>query len=178
MRGRLRLLLTVALKDVGPTAGRRRVRRSAPRASRGSVFRSVFRSVRLLGRYLNSETEVKRLHDLCQWATSEHVERSPVPAGPRIAKLSSAVQVEIAQCYQAGERPVDLAREYGISEWRVQELRKRFGLAKHPISMTSDEIDVAVLLFSEGLSFNKIGARVGRDPKTVAKELRLRGVSP
>lgn len=90
-------------------------------------------------------------------------------------KLSSAVQVEIARRYQAGERPADLAREYGISEWRVQELRKRFGLAKHPIGMTSDEVDVAVLLFGQGLSFNKIGRGVGRDPKTVAKELRRRG---
>lgn len=134
--------------------------------------------VRLLGRYLNSGTEAKTVRDLYNRASSEHVERSPAPAKSKVATLSSAMKVEIAQRYQAGERPVDLAREYGISEWRVQELRKRFGLAKHPIGMSNSEIDVAVLLFAKGLSFNKIGARVGRDPKTVAKELRLRGVAP
>jgi hypothetical protein len=131
--------------------------------------------VRLLGRYLNSGTEAKKVSDLCNRALSEQVERSPAPPRSQVTTLSSAVKVEIAGRYQAGERPVDLAREYGISEWRVQELRKRFGLAKHPIGMSDDEIDIAVLLFGQGLSFNKIGARVGRDPKTIAKELRARG---
>ena len=134
--------------------------------------------MRVLGRYLNSGTEAKRIRDLCKRAASEHVERSPAATSARTTKLASALKVEIAKRYQEGERPVDLAREYGISEWRVQELRRRFGLEKHPIGMSDDEIDNAVLLFTEGLSFNKIGARVGRDPKTVAKELRLRGVAP
>jgi len=91
-------------------------------------------------------------------------------------KLSSATKFEIARRYQRGERPVDLAREYGISEWRVQNLRRRFGLAKQAIGMTESEIAMATKLSLEGLSFNKIGASVGRDPKTVAKELRLRGI--
>jgi DNA-binding NarL/FixJ family response regulator len=134
--------------------------------------------VRLLGRYLNSGAEAKKVRDLCNRAASEHVERSPAPAKAQVAKLSTAVQVEIAGRYQAGERPVDLASEYGISEWRVQELRKRFGLKKHPIGMSDDERDLAVLLFSQGLSFNKIGAHIGRDPKTVANELRLHGGAP
>jgi hypothetical protein len=132
--------------------------------------------VRLLGRYCNRKTEVKKLRDLYKRAAGEQVERSSAPERKSVQKLSSALQVEIVGRYQAGERPVDLAREYRISEWRVQELRKRFAVPKHPIGMSDSEIRVAAALYSQGLSFNKIGARVGRDPKTVAKELRIRAL--
>ncbi len=133
--------------------------------------------VRFVGSYCNSELDGERLRDLRQRAGSGRTECPPVAKRASVVKLPSATKVEIARRYQAGERPVDLAREYGVSEWRVQELRKRFSLAKHPIGMTDSEIEMAALLYSQGLSFNKIGARVGRDPNTIAKELRLRGIA-
>lgn len=44
----------------------------------------------------------------------------------------------------------------------------------HPRGMSQAAIDEAAELYTRGLSFNKIGRRVGFDPKTVAKELRAR----
>jgi hypothetical protein len=43
--------------------------------------------------------------------------------------------------------------------------------------MSAVEIARAVRLYGDGLSFTKIGAAVGRDPKSVAKELRSRGLT-
>ncbi len=130
-----------------------------------------------MGRYSNSKRETKLLQDLIHRAQGEHVEREPAPERARISKLPKAVQAEILERYQRGERPVDIAREYGISEWRVQDLRKRSGVARQEHGMSEAEIARAVRLHGDGLSFTKIGAAVSRDPKTIAKELRARGLA-
>lgn len=133
--------------------------------------------MRLLGRYSNRDRETKQIRELITRAQAQHVVRVPSTPRVRVSKLSKARQAEILQRYSNGERPVDLAREYGISEWRVQDLRKRSGIPRHERSMTDIEIAHAARLYGDGLSFTKIGAAVGRDPKTIAKELRARGVA-
>lgn len=91
--------------------------------------------MRLLGRYLNSRTEVERLRHLCERANSERVERSPVsdqPACSSFSKLKTAQCDEILRRYQAGERPVDIARDFGVTEWTIQNVRKRAGVPTRP----------------------------------------------
>lgn len=136
--------------------------------------------VRLLGRYLSSRTEVERLHDLCRRATSERVERTPVdeqPVRTSFSKLKQPQCDEILRRYQAGDRPVDIARDFGVTEWTIQNVRKRSGVATRGRSMSQDEIDRAAELKAAGTSLRKIAVAVGYDARTVTKELRARDIS-
>lgn len=135
--------------------------------------------MRLLGRYLNSRTEAERLHDLYKRAAAERVVRTSISDQlPRssFSKLKPAQCDEILRRYQAGDRPVDIARDFGVTEWTIQNVRKRAGVPMRPHGMGEDSIGQATRLKAEGLSIRKIAAEVGYDPKTVAKELRHRGV--
>ena len=87
------------------------------------------------------------------------------------------VRAEILARYQQGERVVDLAAAIGVSEWSVQNLRKMAGVEPHPRGMSQAAIEEAEKLYALGWPLNKIGRRVGFDPKIVAKELRVRGIA-
>ncbi len=135
--------------------------------------------VRVLGSYCNRGRETSHLSKLITRARSEHIQRSPVAEvveRARFSKLSKPVRAEILARYQQGERVVDLAAAFGVSEWSVQNLRKGAGVEPHPRGMSQAAIDEAAELYAQGLSFSKIGRQVGYDPKTVAKELRARGL--
>jgi hypothetical protein len=133
-----------------------------------------------MGRYLNTGTEVDRLRDLCKLAGSERVERTPVsdqPPRTSFSKLKPAQCDEIIRRYQAGDRPVDIARDFGVTGWTIQNVRKRSGVATRGRSMSQDEIDRAAKLKAAGTSLRKIAVAVGYDARTVTKELRARDIS-
>lgn len=138
-----------------------------------SIFRSLFRSVRLLGRYSNRGTEAKKIRELCKRAGSEHVERTSVAATKTFSKLNTAKSAEILARYKAGDRPVDIARDFGITEWTVQNVRKRAGVPTRPHGMNGVDIDRAADLYASGLSLRKIAIRLGFSAKTITK-----GASP
>lgn len=136
-------------------------------------------SVRLLGRYLNSRTEVERIRDLCRRAASERVQRTPVsdqPARTCFSKLKPAQCDEILRRYQAGDRPVDIARDFGVTEWTIQNVRKRAGVPTRPKGMSDRAVARAPELKMSGLSIRKIAAEVGYSPRTVSVQLRLCGI--
>lgn len=121
--------------------------------------------MRLLGRYLNFGTEEERLRDLCKRASSEQVARAPVsnqPARTSFSKLKPAQCDEILRRYRAGDRPVDIARDFGVTEWTIQNVRKRAGVATRGRSMSRDEIDRAAQLKMAGTSLRKIATAVRR----------------
>ena len=135
--------------------------------------------MRLLGRYLNSRTEVERIRDLRQRATSERVERTPASDQPArtSSKLKPAQCDEILRRYQAGDRPVDIARDFSVTEWTIQNVRKRAGVPTRPKGMNEHVFTRAVELYAEGVSFRKIATAAGYDARTVTAELRARGVA-
>ena len=136
--------------------------------------------MRVLGSYCNRGRETSHLRKLITRARNEHIQRSPVAAvveRARFSKLSKPVRAEILARYEQGERVVDLAAAFGVSEWSVQNLRKTAGVEPHPRGMSQAAIDESAELYASGWSFTKIGRRVGYDPKTVAKELRARSVA-
>ena len=136
--------------------------------------------VRLLGRYLNSLTEVERIHDLCKRAESERIDRTSVdnqPARTSFSKLKPAQCDEILRRYQAGDRPVDIARDFGVTEWTVQNVRKRAGVPTRPKGLSEQALARAAELYAEGVSFRKIAIAVGYDARTVTAELRAQGTA-
>lgn len=133
--------------------------------------------MRLLGRYSNRGTEARRIRDLCERAASEAVERTPVNATKTFSKLNTVKSAEILARYEAGDRPVDIARDFGITEWTVQNVRKRAGVPARPHGMNETDVGRAADLYAAGTSLRKIAIRLGFSAKTITKELRLRGIA-
>lgn len=79
--------------------------------------------------------------------------------------------------YRDGMRPVDIARELGVTEWTIHHRLNRSGESRRPIGMTQAAIERAVSLRQEGMSYNQLGPLLGYSPTTVAKEVRSRGVN-
>ena len=129
--------------------------------------------MRLLGRYLNSKTEVERISRLRKRAASGHVERvSPTTVrGP--ARLTKQQNEELFALYQAGRRPADIARELGTTEWTVHHRLNRLGIERRPISMTNVEIQEALRLNNEGVPITELTKRFNRSWKTIWKELQI-----
>ena len=127
--------------------------------------------MRLLGRYLNSKTEVKAISDLCQRAVSSRIQRdSPTPVrGP--AHLTKQQNNAIVTLYKEGRRAVDIAREVGTTEWTVHHRLNRLGVERRPSGLTTEQINEAVRLHDEGVPITALVKRYGRSWKTIAKEL-------
>jgi hypothetical protein len=136
-------------------------------------------TVRLLGRYLNSETEVARLRDLCEQAHSRPVRRTPAEEGcPRRSakKLKPAQCAEILRRYEAGDRVIDIARDFGVRTDAIRALRRRRELPVRSRGMSAADVDHAAELRANGLSLRKIAIEVGFSASAVTRALRAHGV--
>lgn len=111
-----------------------------------------------------------------RWATLQRTNVGDQPPRASFSKLKPVQCDEILRRYQAGDRPVDIARDFGVTEWTVQNVRKRAGVAVRGRSMSSDEVDRAARLKTAGTSLRKIAIAVGYDARTVTNELRARGL--
>lgn len=132
--------------------------------------------VRVLGRYLNSKTEVKKLDDLCKRAASEHIERQYSPPLVAPARLTTEQNEHIAQLYKAGWKPVDIAREIGTTEWTVHHRLNRLGVERRPRGMTPFQCQEAVRYYAAGQSLRQIALRLGFNDKTIKKVIVEAGV--
>lgn len=65
--------------------------------------------VRLLGHYLNRETEAKRLLDLCRSAAGERVGRTYSAPNRAVPRLTMSQNAEIVKLYRGGMKTVDIA---------------------------------------------------------------------
>lgn len=121
-----------ALPPLAPGSSRDLPRREPPaRPHRARTRRTQSANdVRLLGRYLNSEPETKRLLGLLSRAASERVVRSLARRPKSPARLTAAQNARIVELYEAGTAPVDIAREVGTSEWTVHHRLNRNGVKK------------------------------------------------
>lgn len=132
----------------------------------------AFTWVRLLGRYLNSATEAKKIRDLCHRATSEHIKRTRRTVVPGPVRLTKDQNAHIVALYQAGRTPTQIATELGTTEWTVHHRLNRNGIERRPIGMTSADIEEALRLNDEGVPITQLAEQFNRSWKTVAKELR------
>jgi DNA-binding NarL/FixJ family response regulator len=132
--------------------------------------------VRLLGRYLNSETEVARLSDLCTRASGDRVERTAASSVRGPSRLTRQQNEQIAILYEAGRTPTEIAAELGTTPGTVHHRLNRMGVERRPLGMTKSQIDEAVTLREQGTPVQQIAARLGFAYNTVRKELILRGM--
>ncbi len=61
------------------------------------------------------------------------------------SKLKPAQCDEILRRYQAGDRPVDIARDFGVTEWTIQNVRKRAGVPTRPKGTSEQALARAAL---------------------------------
>ena len=124
----------------------------------------------MLGHYLNLKPETKRIRDLRSRAVSEHVERkTPAPRPRGASRLTARQNARIADLYQEGWKPVDIAREVGTTEWTVHHRLNRLGVERRPIGLTPEQCREAVRLYQDGDSLRQIGLKLGFNDKTVKK---------
>jgi len=87
-------------------------------------------------------------------------------------RLSSTQIAELVADYRAGAGSIyTLADKYDVHRNTVASVLKGQGVAIGKTAMNEQEVDPARMLLSDGLSWNAIGAKIGRDPKTVKKAL-------
>jgi DNA-binding CsgD family transcriptional regulator len=166
-----RCSMTTTSSTADPRVARTQVPREPihPCVYKGFLAKS---KVRLLGRYLNSKTEVERISHLCKRAASQRVERVSYTTVRGSARLTKRQNDEIVALYKVGRRPADIARELGTSEWTVHHRLNRLGVQRRPISMTSAEVQEAVQLNDAGIPITELTKRFNRSWKTIAKELK------
>ena len=119
---------------------------------------------------MNLKPETKRVLDLVKRARTEHVElapRTPRPHGT--SRLTTSQNKQIVDLYQAGWKPVDIAREIGTTEWTVHHRLNRLGVERRPIGLTPEQCREAVRLYQDGDSLRQIGLKLGFNDKTVKK---------
>lgn len=138
--------------------------------------RSPIEAVRLLGRYVNSATEAKKIRDLSDRAASEHVERPHVEPRKTFSKLRPDQIDEILARYEARERTVDIARDFGIDAATIRHLRRRMQIPARRPGMSDAEIDKAAEPCESGLSLRQVTFKVGFSSNTIKKELTRRGL--
>ena len=112
------------------------------------------------------------LHDLLKKAGSERVERSRVLSTPGPTRLTKVENEQIVTLYKAGKRPVDIARELGITEWTVHHRLNRNDVVRRPTGLDDAQRAEAVRLHDDGMSVAKLAEHYGKSWKTIAKELR------
>ncbi len=92
-------------------------------------------------------------------------------AAPKQARRLRADEItELVTAYRQGSSVSDVARRFGISRGTASSHLAVAGVTKRT-EMTAAERARIVRLFEAGHSANRIGAIVGRDPKTVRKLL-------
>lgn len=131
---------------------------------------------RLLGRYLNSETEVERLRDLCGRTAARRPERTQPPSVRGASRLTKQQNEQIATLYGAGRTPTEIALELGTTPGTVHHRLNRMGVERRPLGMTKSQVDEAVALREHGTPVQKIAARLGFSYNTIRKKLILRGM--
>ena len=133
--------------------------------------------MRLLGRYLNSKTEVERIARLCKKAASEHVERVSATTVRAPARLTKQQNAEIVALYVAGRGPAEIAREVGTTEWTVHHRLNRLGVERRlPRRMTEQQCQEAVERYSAGESLRQISLKLGFNDKTIKRAIVENGV--
>jgi hypothetical protein len=92
-----------------------------------------------------------------------HLMQTRGPGGERLqpharARLTVDRRIEIATRYKAGEKSVDLAREYGIAESYPATLAARYGMSRPPRKAWAKE---AARLDAIGMTRVAIAAKLG-----------------
>lgn len=134
----------------------------------------------LLQSYCNRVEATLRIQKLLVRAGKNAVSR---PARPQLEsgktapkKLSAATNDAIIAAYEGGARVADLARQFGVHKWTINNRLTLAGIARNPHSMNEEQIQEAIALRLEGLSFNRLAKRLPFSPNTIKTAIRARGV--
>lgn len=130
--------------------------------------------MRLLQSHCNRERATSQLRSLLGSALKDDVARPQALGTPRKGpkRLSAETNATIVADYQTGMRGAEIARKHGINEWTVRHRLRRSGIPLRSNSMNEDEIALTQALRAEGLSYERIAARVGFSEGTVRNTLR------
>ena len=119
---------------------------------------------------MNCETEAKRIRDLCERASSEHVTRDPVQPKPRVQRLTKEQNLQIEDMYAQGLGPKEIATSMGLLVWTVHHRLNRAGVKRRP-AVSDEQLKRAIELRGLGWSYDKIAKEVGSSYGTIRSRL-------
>ncbi|MBF4563123.1 helix-turn-helix domain-containing protein [Microbacterium sp. VKM Ac-2870] len=95
----------------------------------------------------------------------------------RARRVSTEETAQLIAAYHAGATVEEVAHQFGMHDTTVSARLADTGVVLRS-EVRPNERQRMLELFSEGLSMNQIGRRVGRDPKTVRATLVSAGITP
>lgn len=90
-------------------------------------------------------------------------------------RLTTEQLAQLLERYRKGERAFQLAAAFGLHPKTVGAILKRAGV-RRPRSMTEQEREEAIDLYTIGWSCSRIGKRLGRNHGTIWRALKVSGV--
>lgn len=98
--------------------------------------------------------------------------RADLGQAPCLTEVQAA---EVLRRSLAGDRPINIAGDFDVSEWTVQDVRRRGGVASRPHDMTNADFAHAARLHAPGDALLKAAIETGLAAATVSKVLRRCG---
>lgn len=95
----------------------------------------------------------------------------------RARRVSADETAHLIAAYRAGETVEEVAHQFGLHDTTVSARLADAGVVLRTEVLSSERRQM-LELFEEGLSMNKVGRRVGRDPKTVRATIIAAGLTP
>lgn len=89
--------------------------------------------------------------------------RPPTPLPDRVRRLLASDVDEIRDGYRAGATVTRLAQQFDIDRETVRRILNQAAIPRRPRGLSDEQIDEAVLLYSEGMSLARLGHRYGVD---------------
>jgi lambda repressor-like predicted transcriptional regulator len=132
-------------------------------------------TVDLLGRYSNRTSWTKELVDLPKASLGDR-KGAERPRRTKITRLSARQVSDLVSGYQAGETVYELAARFAIHRATVSAHLHREGITMRRQGLDNDSVNHAVILYEQGWSVARIGARLGVDATTAWSALRARGI--
>ena len=81
------------------------------------------------------------------------------------------------RAYQAGASMAALARQYRVRRETISSIVRQAGLpVRMPLTISPEQVEIAVRLYDEGWSLERIGQQLKFDNETIRKHLKRCGV--
>ena len=99
------------------------------------------------------------------------------PHPKRQRRLDATQRVAVLRAYQAGASMAALARQYRVRRETISSIVRQAGLpVRMPLTISPEQVEIAVRLYDEGWSLERIGQQLKFDNETIRKHLKRCGV--
>jgi DNA-directed RNA polymerase specialized sigma24 family protein len=133
--------------------------------------------VELLGSYYKQRWELERLAAVRELTPARTSTRATPLAKQVQYRLRPDEQAELVARYQDGDTVYALAKHCKLHRHTVSSVLERYGVSRRYNKLTGKDLELAVQLYTEGMSLAVVGERLGVETSTVSRALRKADVT-